>query len=721
MTISIGRQKKAGRIYAIALWLASIGIAALVTLSGCSSDNATQDAGTDGLSDGSTDDGGGHDGDESPTPAWQRLGEVGGFVSAVAFDPGGMGVWLSGDDGSGLYLRHGDGPWDLLTEAPLNWSTFSWAFDPNNPETVFAPNFYGRGLAVTHDSGESFDLIESLPFCQAVYDFEAIPAEGGTRLVAATAAGLFLSDDLGQTFTKRQLPTEMSLECTALAWRQAESGELVVGTEKGGLFLSLDQGDTFTAILEPYEEGVSVSDLAFTTNALYIGFVLGVLFRNEGLSSDDFSLIYQEDPPSSYSTQVATSSGTDATQDRVYMGTVIGPDSPARFLVSDNGGDTFTDKSDNLAEATVSEIGASVFDIAVDPQDPDHLIFTTRNDGVFESHDAGESFQNVSDGVFATDSLGFAEDTENPDHIVYSSQTGGPGVGRVHESMDRGQTFQLLDQLSPFIVLGMHLRENRLLVGTVFNGIWRREENEAFLQVVNPMTRGFGQIVASQTKPDLLYGITEEMLLSRPPGDPFSDAGIWVSNDDGKTWAQSPNSLALCLATWPGRESGVAYGSDDVYLTDDVFSTTAHPIGLAVPLDPGDLVTALTFVDENTILLGTASSRVFLASNCIVDTGCDIEELQSPSNLAPIFGVAVISSSTGPVWLISAWIGDFAFQEQSVAGVWASTDRGDTWYLLQDGLYPADMIFGLFPSVVPGRVYAGMWGGGLMRMELPPQ
>ena len=75
-------------------------------------------------------------------------------------------------------------------------------------------------------------------------------------------------------------------------------------------------------------------------------------------------------------------------------------------------------------------------------------------------------------------------------------------------------------------------------------------------------------------------------------------------------------------------------------------------------------------------------------------------------------------AETAPVWYASCWTGDLDVAPDSTPGVMRSDDQGASWNFINDGLYPGRLVWKFRKSTtVSNRFYAGMWGGGFMRLD----
>lgn len=137
--------------------------------------------------------------DSNVAPSWGRMS---GRVRALAIDPTNAdrlllgtatgGVWLSNDGGS---------QWTPLTDAAPSLAIGAVAFDPLNPQVLYAGtgegngSYYSAGLLKSSDGGASWSILGESSFRHGAIAGIAIdPSEPGTVLVCALFGRLFDRD-----------------------------------------------------------------------------------------------------------------------------------------------------------------------------------------------------------------------------------------------------------------------------------------------------------------------------------------------------------------------------------------------------------------------------------------------------------------------------------------------------------------------------------------------
>ncbi len=677
------------RVRFLALAVMAIGTA-------CGSDDSSSahpaDAGVDG------------DAEESDAPAsaegWHQLAPAtGGFVSAVAFRPGQDGeLWISGDDGSGVYRRKNGGEFDAVSQAPVDWSAYALAFDLNEPDTFYVPNHFGRGLARSDDGGASWQVLEHDVLWGAAWnDLVALDKGGATRLVAATSTGLLKSDDRGGSLVTITSPSFTETESFG-ALAVGPDGTVYAGNDRGGVYVSKDMGDTWTSLVPAEAEGIPVTDLAVTAHALYVGYALGFVARTRQFSALDFALLDTGARiGSSLWTKLAVVQGETPEKDVLWVGTVAPAfEGEHGLFVSRDGGATFT------GPAAIE--GASVFDLAVDPTAPDHVVVTSVNGKVYESEDDGVTWRDASAGVVAWDSLGVAQAADAPEHLAFASTTGLPGNGRILESTDGAASWTVVEP--PAEPYGLWLGDQKLIMGTFRDqGLFVRDAG-AWKQVLD-IGVGFRQILQDPADTSRFVAVSSENSTD------WSDAGVYESVDGAETW-QRLSATPAFVAEFPTGGGDVYLGATDVLVIASGGGSTS--LGLTTVLDTDDYVTGLS-LDDKTVLVGTLLGHVWVSEDCsAANAPCAWSRVQAPVHDG-LVNVVAGTPSAPHTWFVSSVAADLGVRATSTNGVWSSMDRGKTWVRADEGLYPCRMIWRMQRDA-SGGLLAGLWGGGFAGLGL---
>jgi hypothetical protein len=155
-----------------------------------------------------------------------------------------------------------------------------------------------------------------------------------------------------------------------------------------------------------------------------------------------------------------------------------------------------------------------------------------------------------------------------------------------------------------------------------------------------------------------------------------------------------------------------------VYATTDAFATAPNSLGLAA-FAPGKFFTSVAFDPGNPslLLVGTLTGELYRTTNYDPSgSGIVWQNITTPAAGANFRSIIIAPGNPG-VWYVSAGRYDIEATAQSTPGVLRSENSGQTWTWLDQGLSPSRLVWRLHKSTVNGRMYAALWGGGLMRLD----
>jgi photosystem II stability/assembly factor-like uncharacterized protein len=607
-----------------------------------------------------------------------------GFFSSVAFHPSRTGeVWASGDDSSGLYNSDDGGDtWTLIDGLPLNQATYSLCFDANLPDRIYAPNHFGRGFLYSGDSGASWQLsqqgLPDTPGEQRRIEAAAV-APGSGDIYVATPSGLYVSTTGGSSFSvvsHRALATAEGF--TALA---ADSDHLVAGSGNGRIYSSADGGTNWTELTSA-DAGLDVSDLALTSRSVYTGFSLGVVARydfaggaailNDPNSSGIWSGLW---------TRLEVVEGASLEQDTLWVGLVTnnGVRPVTNIYRSTDGGTTLTPRGNGLD-------GASIFSIALNPADGAHLVVGTVGEGLFVSRDSGASWTRGSGDLRASAILSFSEDPNDEEHLVANSSESLNGTHGVYETHNGGTTWELVDFQTDARAVEITAGGSLLLARWNAGGVGRRAPTGSWQETL----AGESVEEFEHDRADRLWTI---------------GSGLHMSDDDGASWEERDDGTFYAMAQHPTSGDELVICGYEILASTDAFATPGTEIGPQT----NDLIASCAFADEDTLLAGTSSGKLFVSENYKSSgTGMTWTELSSPVDVASIRSILTDAGEEG-AWYMSAVAPDVDVTDDSTSGILRSRDRGETWQWLD--LYPSTLAGQLHPSAHSRRIYAPFWGG----------
>lgn len=686
--------------------------------------------------------GGGSGGAAGLSESWAQIGPDGGFVTDVGFGAAAGELWISADDGGGLYRSADSGvTWAQVATLAPNTTTHSLAIDSVDPSWMYAPSHFGRGFQRSSDGGATWQTAgaglptdtSSIPalLARRFHDL-AVDPTNPTVLWAALADGLFVSADSGASFAKLDPMVvssgqEADIDARVVAVSSGggvAAGVLFVGTARAAVYRSDDGGTTWSVVSAAQGHTLTpVSAIALTDNALYVAFFLGGVTRSTTFTGP-LSVLNGGAPcgmgcsfGSAIWTKLVAASGASAATDVLYAGTVDDGASPFGLFRSDDGGASWAAKNAGLG-------GFSCQSLALDPADATHVVYGAMGGGVFESTDGGDTWTARSAEVKATISLGFAEDPADADHLLASGTVGLPGnTGGFFETTDRGTTWTRVTSLAvdaTALDVSPAASTNLLAAG------WRSGIHRSTNGTAGPWTQVMAaditpaRFVRDAVNPSRVYAsaVSVRFFLSGAQVD--ADNGVYVSTNDGATWSQPiSGSGGYYVAVHPDNEGEALALGDDVLATTDSFASMPTSLGLAA-LAPGEIFLSAAFDpdDPAVVVVGTASARTFVTTSYDPSgTGVTWQEVPNPAQ--DVFIRRLTISADG--WFATCWMGDMFSTPSSTEGILFSPDRGASWRFLDVGMGPNRLVYEHFPSAFdPRRIYVGMWDGGPLELSLSP-
>jgi len=177
--------------------------------------------------------------EQSKLGVWTSLGpgNIGGRTRAILIHPQDANVMYAAGVAGGVWKTTDAGKsWAPLTEMLPNIAVVSLAFEPANPNTIYAGTGEGvfnadgvRGLGIfkTTDAGATWRQLANTSGADFQYVNKIIVSRNDNRKVyAATRTGVWRSDDAGENWG-RVLPTNVQGGCLDLAMRTDQTTDYV--------------------------------------------------------------------------------------------------------------------------------------------------------------------------------------------------------------------------------------------------------------------------------------------------------------------------------------------------------------------------------------------------------------------------------------------------------------------------------------------------------------
>lgn len=607
----------------------------------------------------------------------EHVGPASGFVASVRFAPGsGSQLWISGDDASGLYQSVDGGQTIIaLPKAPLDWSAYAIA---TRGARLVAPNYFGRGVAISDDLGRTWRVVTAgLPQgageARKIYD---ATITGAGHILVATGSGLYRSTT-GQSFSRVTAGLSTATAVTRLL--PIATGYLA-GSANGRLYSSAD-GATWIELSTA--DGSPICDLAVGAQGIYVASYSGLVVRLPTAGAPQVIANPLTDARFATSLWTKISVAPRGAVDRIYLGTVgfATNRAAAKLLVSDDGGATFVARGAGLG-------GASIFSIAIDPFDVNHAVVGTVGDGMYWTRNGGVSWTATRGDLRATSALGFAQDPADPEHWLMVSSEGLPGTPSLFERRATGWTRQgslLADSIALTFAGGLMLAAPMepgapVRVATSAAGPW--------VDVPSRAGRALRWVSTSRG----LYAVGA--VLERLVGSNFAVA------------LAAPMSDATELPS-PGGATIVACGLGMVASASGSFADAT-----ALPAPPRPWLTCR--FDAAGRLLATGGGELWMApSLAAARTAAGWSRVVTPLDGAELVSVL----PHGARWWLGGGFVDVGARAGATSGLYYTEDRGATWIAAHAAMTPSRTVWQLHPGRDEHEVFAALWGGGLWRLR----
>ncbi len=395
--------------------------------------------------------------------------------------------------------------------------------------------------------------------------------------------------------------------------------------------------------------------------------------------------------------------GPEGVRSGVPIDMVISPTDPNTLYVNNYGGGVF--RSTNGAQIWESwskgYTGADIHSVAINPSNPLEVLANGRS-GVFLSRNKGDDWNGISNGIAAfPEGFGVTFDPVDTSGVtIFSSDE---HEGHVLRSLDRGSNWELVLDLGTGAVGDRH---------------------------------GARKIRFAPSDPDIVYaGMMAAGFHSNPHDLSFPESyGIYKSVDRGKTWNQhnaglptgnralnvtdigisnlNPNKAFLTLregGIYRFNESSSEWESilgnlpanqnwEDIWEANDPLRRDAC---LSVAIHP---------TDDDTILLGTHIFGLYKTT----DGGQNWTQVLTPDQMV-LNGTRNHGHITSIVFHPNA--PTLCFASEWHGGIYISSNAGDNWALLNNGL-STRAIAALEISSGGEIIYAASQGEGVFRYQL---
>jgi photosystem II stability/assembly factor-like uncharacterized protein len=298
-----------------------------------------------------------------------------------------------------LYVSHNAGATWTATSNFL--SAFAIAIDPNDANTVYTGS---SAIQVSHDGGATFTDITGA-VAGVVFGMVLNPKNPLELFAGTTGGGAYHTIDGGANWAA------LSLDNTVWSWAIDSVDGTVYAGSNHGVFKSTDGGNTYAVAGSP-GNGI-VYSLTKSGEDLYAGTGGGGFWvsKDGGVTWKSLDI----------AKGIGLSLNTDSAGN-VYAGTNFEGAFARHARDNDNHSDHWRPIAWDYIRNCNCQNGHA---IAIDPNDDEHLFFTTNDGGLLESKDGGDNWSDLADkGLGARAPRGVGFDPRNRKRIYVGGYTG---------------------------------------------------------------------------------------------------------------------------------------------------------------------------------------------------------------------------------------------------------------------------------------------------------
>jgi photosystem II stability/assembly factor-like uncharacterized protein len=324
----------------------------------------------------------------TPTPiplTWKRIYGGDEFrratITAITIDPRDPDVIYVGTESAGIYKSiDGGRSWKPAHHGLLLANIDTLVIDPNNPRILYA-GIISAGVYKTTDGGENWQIKKEAvnPYSSKII----MDQTDSSHLYFYTQGGAIRqSNDGGESWTETN-SSNFSFDIVSLVLHPTDPQTLLAGGNDGGIYISFDEGATWTLLYETKKptNWPTVPELKVDT------------------SSGDFILVNSPESPDASNVYNSSDEGkTWVLRPRINCKTLtIHPDKKTIFCGATDGTVyKSTDVAQTWSLLAVLPIG-QVRVITVSPHDPN--VLRAGGAGLFISFDGGQNWEEQSNGL----------------------------------------------------------------------------------------------------------------------------------------------------------------------------------------------------------------------------------------------------------------------------------------------------------------------------------
>lgn len=650
--------------------------------------------------------------------SWKSVGpdNVGGRTVSIAINPvdtniiwvgaasGGLWKSTSGGIGTGAWQNVPTG-FEVLGVAaiainPTNTNemfigtgeTYSYGTNSMGIATRTERGSYGIGILRSVDGGVTWE--KSLDWTydenRGVWEILYHPLDTNI-LYTATTEGVYKTTDGGETWTN-VLDVKMIMDMEM----DAGSGEIIyaaagnLSSDDKGIYKSEDGGaswELLTAGLPAYTHDGRITISAFPGNADKLWAFIGNALNTVGLYfSDDagnsWSEINTEDILS-YQGWFAKGLLIHTTdENKILAGGV-------ELFKSETGGYSFTQLT--TYSGTDSYVHPDHHGLISNPLDPEK-VYDINDGGVYRSNDFGETWYSCNDGLaIAQFYIGSV-----------SHQTNDVGLGGLQDNFVQkydGSNYWIAKIGGDGCYNAINFEDDEIQYASTqyLNILKSYNQGNDFDEYLatGTSTAFLAPFIMSESNPEIIYAGKNGLTKTTDGGDTWNNVGS--TNVDGSNpiiaiGVAPANSDVVYFATAP------VYDDADVFVSTDGGVTKTNITGTLPDRYPRDIAVSRVNAEEVYIVYaGFGGGHIFKSTNA----GADWTDISTSLPDVPFHTIFIDRND------------DSILYAGSDITLFASTDKGATWNVYNDGLPEAAMIFDIQASPSDSSLFVFTHGRGV--------
>lgn len=663
---------------------------------------------------------------QAGTAQWDPVGpsNVGGRMTSVGCAPKKPNTIWAGAAGGGVWKSDDGGrQWRGLWHSQPTLNIGSIAVDPANPAIVYcgtgeanlsADSYPGVGVFRSTDGGDTWQVLApadttGIPTrigCLIVDPFDATHlCLGGVTHATGGSDGMFVSRDGGLSWGRQTFPGSGSYRCHAIVFhptmRDTLFATIAARGARSGIWKSTNGGASWTQLKNglPSPEQIERTSLAIAASQPSVIYaissaqdetVLGVFRSNDGGANwtNIAGTHFAKEGQMSYGNTIAVH---PANPDHVLCGGVD-------LHLTRDGGKTWVRTTKWDAERGKPNYAHADHHCLLMPVEQPGLVYDMNDGGMDVSMDGGLTWANRSNGLAV--SMFYDVDVAQSDGRMF-----GGGM------QDNGTNITLTGKPDDFVEITGGDGGWMLIDPKNTDHLYTTSQN----MTVNRFRKSDGWKDASPPARKSEQDAVWMVFLEFDPKDSRTVfAGglrVWRTKDDGNKWlAVSPvlDGSPISALEIAQADSNVVYvGTENGGIYRSLNGGNSWSGDLASPVLPGFTITRLLTSPTNAqIVYATVANfnaRHVFRSKDGGQTWMDIDRGQLPD--APHHAIAIPRAKPMTLYVCSD------------AGVYVSTDAGDSWKSLTRNL-PTVPIVDLVYHEADGTLTAASYGRSLWRLKV---